>query len=199
MAAIPRSKPRATREEVIQGLISSGLWSNDKVSKLSVAGVRGYYDASMGLPGNDRGIWDDAVFLIGPDTFESFNFNTDPSSYRKGMATLESPQRVVYTPGYHGFGRSSGHPAFRQSSDVVVLRDRGVGNGTKLGKGRFTDEGASRFWINLHRGGRITTSSAGCQTVPPSQWKDFYALVRSELGKYGQSSFSYFLFDGPIT
>ena len=170
------------------------------MTRLSVIGVRGYYDDSMGLPDkNDRGIYDDAAFVISPETFESFNFNTDPSGWRTGLATLESPQRVVYKPGYHGYGRSSGHAAFRQASDVVVRRDRGVGRGTSLGRGRFKDSPASRFWINLHRGGRTSTSSAGCQTVPPSQWKDFYALVRSELDQFEQESFSYYLYDGPIT
>ena len=197
---LPRSKPKASREKVVDGLIASGLWKNSNVTRLSVIGIRGYYDDSMGVPDqNDRGIYDDAVFLISPDLFASFNFNTDHSSYRKGGATLVSPQRVKYVCGYHGYGRASGHPAFRQASNVVVLRDGGVGGGKSQGRGRFTDRPSARFWINLHRGGRTSTSSAGCQTVPPSQWKDFYAMVRGELKSSGQANFNYFLYDGPIT
>ena len=197
---IPRSRPKADRETVINGLIESGLWSNDDVTKLSVVGVRGYYEDSMGKPGvNDRGMYDDAAFVISPETFKSFNFNTDPHSYRRGRATLASPQRVVYIPGYHGYGRRTGHPAFRQASDVVVRRDGGTGHGKPLGGGRFKDRASARFWINLHRGGRTTTASAGCQTVPPAQWEEFYRLVRAELKEYEQSHFSYYLFDGPIT
>ena len=79
---------------------------------------------------NDRGIYDDGIFVISPDTFTSFNGNTDPSvRYKTGRAMLRAPQRVVYKPGYHGYGRRSGHPAFRQENDVVVRRDGGVGNG----------------------------------------------------------------------
>jgi lysozyme len=197
----PRSRPKANRATVIAGLVASGLWKNKKVTRVSVIGVRGYYEDSMGLPGqNDRGMYDDAVFVIGPKgLFKSFNFNTDPTSYRRGRASLLSPQRVTYKAGYHGYRSPHGHPAFRQASDVIVLRDRGVGHGTKLGGGRFKDSPSRRFWINLHRGGRATTSSAGCQTVPPSQWEEFYALVRAQLKEQGQKDFSYYLFDGPIT
>jgi len=198
--AIPCSKPRASRETVIEALISQKLWSNDRVTRCSVIGCRGYYRDTMGRPGvNDRSIYDDAAFVLSPDIFESFNFNTDPHGWKRGRATLESRQRVVYVAGYHGYGRATGHPAFRQASDVVVLRDGRVGNGTNLGGGRFRDRASSRFWINLHRGGSVTTSSAGCQTVPPDQWPSFHDLVLSELNKWGQSNFSYYLIDGPIT
>lgn len=196
---LPNSTPRADRDTVIFGLIQAGLWSDDRVTRLSAVGVRGYYFDSMGEPGeNDRGIYDDAIFLISPDTFTAFNGNTDPSRTKPGTAVLESPQRVFYRPGYHGYGRPTGHPAFRQASDVVVVRDGGVGHGTDLGGGRFKDSPSNRFWINLHRGGRVTTSSAGCQTVPPNQWDAFYNLVRLQLNRFGQDGFSYYIFDGPI-
>jgi len=153
----------------------------------------------MGDPSrNDRGIYDDAIFVMSPDTFTAFNANTDPSITRVGRAVLESPQRVVYQPGYHGYGKRSGHPAFRQASRVIVRRDGGKGNGQALGDGRFRDSNSRPFWINLHRGGYKTTSSAGCQTVPPTQWSAFYHLVRLQLDRYQQQTFSYYLIDGPI-
>lgn len=196
---LPNGTPRASREEIIDALIASGLWKNRKVSRLSVVGVRGYYLNSMGrLNRNDRGIYDDAFFVLSPDTFTSFNGNTDPSITRPGRAVLEAPQRVTYVPGWHGYRSRHGHKAFRQASVVTVKRDGGRGNGTPLGKRRFQDAKNRRFWINLHRGGRGTTSSAGCQTVPPNQWDAFRALVMVQLERFQQQAFSYYLLDGPI-
>jgi lysozyme len=192
----PNKRPQADKERMIDLLIESGLWKNRKVTRVSVIGARAYYRDSMGKKGkNDRGIYDDAFFVISPECFVAFNGNTDPSIHRKGSAFLQAPQRVTYKPGYHGYNSRSGHPAFRQASDVIVIRDGKTGNGTALGDGRFTDRGSSRFWINLHRGGRTTTSSAGCQTVPPDQWGIFYSLIRTELKKSGQADFSYFLIE----
>eukprot|EP00112_Aurelia_sp_Birch-Aquarium-sp1_P006169 Seg16874.1 transcript_id=Seg16874.1/GoldUCD/mRNA.D3Y31 product="hypothetical protein" protein_id=Seg16874.1/GoldUCD/D3Y31 len=190
----PHSKPQATREQIIDMLVDQGLWNDREISTVCVVGVRGYYLNSMGKPGvNDRGQYDDAIFVLTADSCTSFNANTDPSIYRAGRAQLMAPQKVTYRPGYHGYGRKSGHPAFRQTSSVIVKRDDSRGNGKALGGGVFTDEGTNRFWINLHKGGRNTTSSAGCPTIPPSQWTAFYNLLRHELRKHNQSSFNYYL------
>ena len=201
---LPNSTPKASKDIIVQALIDQGLWSNDRIGKLSVVGVRGYYNNSMGEKNiNDRGIYDDGLFIISPDTFTAYNGNTDPSAqYKTGCAMLRAPQRVVYKPGYHGYGRRSGHPAFRQRSNAVVRRDGGVGNGTPLGDGYFQDSKESRFWINLHRGGRTTTSAAGCQTLPSNQWPSFYSLVRLQLDRHNggkDSAFSYYLIEGPVT
>jgi len=64
---------------------------------------------------------------------------------------------------------------------VKVARDGQLG----------TDEGL--FGINIHRGGENTTSSEGCQTLPPNQWDSFRALVVGELHRAGQSRFPYLL------
>jgi len=51
-----------------------------------ILAIRGYYK-NIGKPAeNDRGIYDDALFLIGPDLFLAVNANTDPSRYKPGMA-----------------------------------------------------------------------------------------------------------------
>ncbi len=151
---------------------------------MMVIGIRGYYQKSMGNPRqNDRGIYDDAIMIMEPDGAHPFNGNTDPSSFRKGIANLKAPQSVRYVPGPHGFKRKNGpYPAFRQNSNCTVVRDQ---------KGDDT----GMFWINLHRGGINGTSSAGCQTVPPHQWDEFERLVNLLLKQHGQKTFYYVLID----
>ena len=186
MAMLPNSVPQAGRASVIDKLITSGLWTNDKVTRMSVVSIRGYYINSMGRKNaNDRGIYDDAFFIISPDTFTSFNGNNDPSRYRSGIAKLVSPQVINYKNGWHGYGRASGHSAFRQNSDVTVHRD----GHSSLDR----DHKGSRFWCNLHKGGWNTTSSAGCQTVPPNQWSAFRSLVRLQENRYDQDDFNCYL------
>lgn len=188
------SRPKQTRDWVIDQLLFNKLWKNRSITRMHVVAVRGYFLNSKGKPGqNDRGIYDDAFFVITPDTFAAFNGNTDPSRYRRGMAMLKAPQKIVYRKGYHGYGRRSGHPAFRQASNVIVHRDGGVGNGKSLGNGLFTDAGTNRFWTNLHRGGSNTTSSLGCLTVPAMQWNLFYDYVSHQMKLFHQTTFNCYL------
>lgn len=149
--------------------------------KVIVLFVPGYY-ASMGKAGvNDRGIYDDAAFVITPEGVENFNANTDPSRFRKRIATIKPMQAVRYKPGRHGLSRpDGGYPAFRQNSDITVIRD---------GVGEDTDSASSRFWCNNHRGGVNGTSSLGCLTHPPQQWPEYYALVRKALRVHKQTTF----------
>jgi len=188
---LPNSTPQATREKVIDSLLNSGLWTNRKITKMCVVGVRGYYLNSMGKRGvNDRGIYDDAFFVLSPDTFTSFNGNTDPSRYKARVATLVAPQTIKYKKGLHGYSRKAGpYPAFRQASDVIVKRDGGSGNGRQLLDGTFTDRGTRRFWTNNHKGGYTVTSSAGCLTVPPNQWNAYYSLVCLQMQRFKQRIF----------
>ena len=70
--------------------------------KVKLLGIRGYYKKTMGDPTkNDRGLYDDAIFVLSPRTFKSFNANTDPSAYRKGVAVLK-PGVHYYKKGKHG-------------------------------------------------------------------------------------------------
>lgn len=155
---------------------------------VAILAVRGYYLDTMGKEGeNDRGVYDDAMFVIDPSDVYSFNGNTDPGRFGRGIAKLKSRQAVRYRPGLHGFSRKDGpYPAFRQDSDCTVTRDE---------TGDDTDDANHRFWINLHRGGVTTTSSLGCQTVPPHQWNEFKTLVDRLLKKHGQDTFYYLLID----
>lgn len=194
---IPPSRPRATRQEVLTqaafAVTRSDLITERPVAEFTacpvkVLALRGYYLDSMGQPGeNDRGIYDDAMFVMTRDgDHTSFNANVDPSrQYRPGLATLEPGQIVWYRPGPHGHNRPQGpYPAFRQASVAVVHRDGGTGSGKALGSGLFQDSPNRRFWINLHRGGHTTTSSAGCLTIPPNQWDAFRNLIHHYLARY---------------
>lgn len=155
-----------------------------------VLAKRGFYGD------NKRGIYDDAFLVVTNDgQMTAFNGNTDPSLRRPGIASMMSAQVVWYRPGPHGIGKKTEHPAFRQSSNIIVRRDGGVGNGKPFGSGLFIDSPSTRFWINLHCGGVNSTSSEGCQTVPPSQWPAFHALIHHYLKRYGVKDFPYLLLE----
>lgn len=157
--------------------------------QVAIIGRRGWYLKTMGDPTrNDRGIYDDALIVVTPDGIMAFNGNVDPSVFREGIATL-APGVHRYKPGRHGVsrdrpGRIVSYPAFRPATKgemLPVTRD-GVASNPRPGVA-----------INMHRGGWNTTSSEGCQTIPPDQWDAYYALVSSALKRYGQKDFPYVL------
>lgn len=174
---LPAHRPMASRATI------ATLLSRASVdAPVALVGIRGYYRDTMGAPGtNDRGIYDDAIFLLAPNCFAAFNANTDPSVTRTRMAVLTAGL-WKYKVGTHGLSRPAAqqYTALVQAGEVTVLRD---GTGPDTG----------HFGINIHRGGRGTTSSRGCQTVWPDQWPAFIALVRSELKRAGQTVIPYLL------
>lgn len=177
MSISPKSKPQRQRPAIEAFLKHHGV-----TDKVALVGVRGYYLDTMGEPRkNDRAIYDDALFLITPSVFASFNANVDPSSYRPGIANLKSGL-WRYKLGIHGLSKpkKQQYQALVQAAPVTVHRDK-----------RGDDTGW--FGINIHRGGTTTTSSLGCQTIPPSQWDAFIGLVKSEMTRYGQKTISYLL------
>jgi hypothetical protein len=182
MANVPNSRPRMSTErlrEIIKTL-------NIDLSQypLFLVGVRGYYLNSMGEGNkNDRGIYDDAIFIVSPNAAVSFNANTDPSVVRKGKGTGAGKGMAKLKNGLwkaHQFGKHKTYEALIQTGgQVTVIRD---------GTPDYEDTGW--FGINIHRGGYNTTSSEGCQTIHPSQWDSFYALVSSEAKRlYGNTQF----------
>lgn len=155
---------------------------------VSVLFVRGYYSRSFGRVGNDRAVYDDAAFLITPDRVTPFNANADPSVYRRRVATIAPDQAIMYRPGKHGISRGGGYDAFRQASDVTVIRD---------GLGEDRDHANGRFWVNLHRGDARHTSSLGCLTITPEQWDEFRALGYAALDAAGQELLPVILLEYP--
>jgi lysozyme len=173
---IPSKRPQETIAQVlsrISGPVPEGV---------CLVGARGYYLNSMGRPGvNDRGLYDDAMFILGPTHFSAWNANTDPTIHRKAIAVLR-PGRWQYKPGTHGLSRpaSQRYAAFVQAGPVTVDRD---GEGPETGW----------FGINIHRGGYASTSSLGCQTLPPNQWDLFRATLNDQLRRANQRTFTYIL------
>lgn len=172
-------KPRLSSQELEQRLQPFGL---DRVKHpLIVVGIRGYYRDSMGAPNvNDRGIYDDAIFIHSPSVFAAYNGNTDPSTYRPGHGTSESTRGMAsLKPGawfVHQFALHKGKymALCQRAGAVTVIRD---------GNPPYEDTGDD-FGINIHRGSYTKTSSEGCQTIHPDQWESFIALAKDQAKRY---------------
>lgn len=166
-------KPRISSEEAKQILAS-----NNVTDKVAIIGIRGYYLDSYGKRGeNDRGVYDDAIIIISARKFETFRANTDPSVYRKGIATLATGVHRYYK-GKH----KNRYWALRLVGErAPVTRD---GQGASIG-----------IALNIHKGGTRTTGSEGCQTLRPDDWDDFIEIVYDEMAFYGQKTIPYVLID----
>lgn len=193
-AILPSSRPRASREIVIGAALDAWRKAgrSGALPEFFIFGVRGYYRDTMGKVGaNERGFYDDAIFVVSPECCAAFNANTDPSKWRRGIATLCEGVHP-YKPGNHGISRpGGGYPAFRPATkdeELPVQRD-GIGDPWP---------GVA---INIHKGGYSGTSSEGCQTIYPDQWDAFHALALSEFNRSkgkDEKSFFYILTSGPI-
>ncbi len=180
MPIVPETRPRMSYSELPK-VRAAGL--DVDAHPVFVAGVRGYYLDSMGAAGrNDRGIYDDAIFLVSVALFASFNANTDPAGRRpgrgfgseKGMARLRPGVWLCYRFDDH---RGSGNPypaICQRAGEVTVIRD-----------GIESDyEHTGSFGINIHRGGWSRTSSLGCQTVYPAQWNSFIGAAQDQARRF---------------
>lgn len=178
MSIVPASRPQWPRERIEAILAAHGV-----TARPALVGVRGYYLDTMGRAGvNDRGLYDDAMFLVSDGLFRAYNANTDPSRGRPGIATLE-PGVHLYRKGKHGVSRDNPYPALRPATPGERLPVRRDGS-TGLSSG---------VAINIHRGGRTTTSSEGCQTIPPDQWPEFIGAVYAAMDAAHAKTIPYLL------
>lgn len=194
---LPKTRPSITRDRAIKAATLAGL-SQTQAHSVFVLAIRGYYRDSIGKPGvNDRNVYDDAAVIVFPETgtagtkyhgVKTYNFNTDPSKYVNGIATLKTGI-YNYRKGIHGISWRAPrvpYPAFRPATkdeQVPVLRD-----GSKVA----TLMGTA---INIHKGGVGGTYSEGCQTLPPSQWDDFKGTLYALMDAYSLKTFPYALID----
>jgi hypothetical protein len=178
---IPSARPKQKKEATIE------LLKKHKVADpVCLVGVRGYYSKMGPTPHNDRGLYDDALILVssGGDTYATFNANVDPSAYGRNPK-INKPYAVLkagvwtYRLGLHGIRRGNPYKALVQGAPVTVLRD--------------DKEETGWFGINIHKGSRNSTSSEGCQTLPPQQWDAFITLVDTELKRNNAKTVSYVL------
>lgn len=171
---------RLSKEEAERYLLTA---INAHTDAVKVVAVRGYYLNSMGKPAvNDRGIYDDAIILIGPNYFKTFNGNTDPRLAKAGIAML-LPGWHLFKQGQHNY--KNPYPAFRTANArevLPVLRDGQTG----------IKEGVT---INLHKGGQYSTNSAGCQTIIADQWDEFKKDAYNLMNKEGQRVLPYLLLE----
>jgi lysozyme len=147
----------------------------------AILGRRGYYLESMGGGVEKRGIYEDAIMVVTPRTYRTFNANTEPSDPDAGtrLATL-APGVWDFKLGLHHPGTPNEYPCLVQAAPVTVLRDNGV---------KETGE----FYIHIHHGGMNTTTSEGCQTIYLPQWPEFFQLVKTEMLFYKLAEIPYVL------
>ena len=119
------SKPNI--DNIKRFIPKSMLTSNE----VGIVGVRGYFLDSMGKKGqNDRGIYDDAIAIVSPRGIITFNANTDPARFKKGIANLNKGT-WLYKVGIHGLSKPKAlqYTALVQADKVTVHRDE-EGNDT---------------------------------------------------------------------
>jgi len=169
---LPPSKPRLSTAE-LEKLLE--LYPQAQDFPLLIVGIRGYYLASMGDANrNDRGIYDDAIFIHTQYVTASYNGNVDPSKYlegqgfgqQKGMASLNNGFWPVYRFDEH---KGKYLALCQRAGKVTVTRD---------GDPPYQDTG--EFGINIHMGSRGLTGSEGCQTIHPDQWTSFIRLAEDQ-------------------
>lgn len=174
---VPQTKPRLSAAE-LRNKIQIFNIDREKYPVI-VAGIRGYYKNTMGEPGiNDRGIYDDAIFIESPQVMAAYNGNTDPAIFRKGTGTGAKKGIASLDPGVWYVHRFDLH----KGKYLALCQRAGMVTVTRDGSPPYKNTGM--FGINIHRGGYNSVSSEGCQTIHPTQWDSFINLVQDQVKRY---------------
>jgi hypothetical protein len=177
MPIAPKERPKLSATELRKRVARFKI--NRSKYPVIVIGIRGYYKNDLGAPSvNDRGIYDDAIFIESAQAMLAYNGNTDPSSYRSGNGEGPTKGMASLNPGawyVHKFDMHRGKylALCQRAGDVTVTRD---------GAPPYPDTGM--HGINIHRGAYNGTSSEGCQTIHPAQWDSFIAVAQDQARRY---------------
>lgn len=176
---MPPARPEITREQAIEWATEAGC-----TASVFILGRRGYYRDSMGVKGKqERSLYDDAFAIVTPDLFAVFNGNTDPVGAGGRLATLQPGVHLFQLGNHHKDDPAKSYPALVQAEPFTVHRDDGT-----------TETGW--FGINMHCGFFGECGSAGCQTVPPTQYskiptqlppklRTIVIATQQEIGEHG--------------
>jgi hypothetical protein len=174
---VPTAKPRLSSSKLLELIAPFNV--NREKHPVLIVGIRGYYLRSMGEASkNDIGIYDDAIFVHTSLLTATYNANTDPSyvrkgegrGARKGMAKLKAGYWAAHTFGKH---RNKYLALVQLKGEVTVVRD-----------GTPDYETTGYFGINIHKGSYQSTSSEGCQTIYPDQWRSFIETVTDQAKRH---------------
>lgn len=201
-------KPKASREQIIQ--IATKQWEasghTGPLPDNFLVGIRGYRPRSMGpTPGNDPGVWDDAIFFVTKKSMLAEDANVDPSRY--GWNAGAGKPMAVLNPGCWPFRRGphkGNTPALRQMT-IEEARPVKAPNDGRFSVTRTYAKGDPRnyqeagyYAINIHPGGINGTSSEGCQTLPRDIAKPFLNNVWDTTLKANMPWVWYILCEGPV-
>lgn len=172
----PDQRPQISFDEAVEYSRKFGMQAQP-----FLLGLRGWANPGQ----NVRGTYDDAICIVDVLNFETFNANTDPSKFGRGVATVVAPQVCLYKLGIHNLNKekSKQYPALVQATEIAVTRDG------------LSAEDTGFFGINIHRGGTTTPGSEGCQTIPPLQWDSFFLCVKDTMKMRNCTTIKYFLLD----
>ena len=161
---------------------------------VALVGFRGWEHRDERI--NRRGEYDDILVMVdvtgsagiapGARLLGTWRFNADPS--RSGYNRRRGKYYGRLAPGLYWYVRGLHRrrvPGLRQApgreGSVKLIRDK---------SGRVV---SGHFGINFHPGGRFRTGSDGCQTLPPSDWREFKPMIYEITRERGQNRIPYLL------